>query len=211
VVRGHSHDHRRGWHDLQQRHKQHHADLYRTSDAGQGDGPACCHRTRRNTDRRTNRRMVANHFSPRWALGIGAAAGFTAALAVGLRSGPPKRATARSVISPVKSSGVPRSVSAGTKLLSNADINPTHLLALLDSEWIFRNPKTELSSANAALVWNPHGGSHPRSLSARYRVDGLKLISTPLCGSSLCARRIREHRKVIGLWLGQSLRSGYRN
>src|ERR1035441_2127347 len=102
VVRGHSHDHRRGWPDLQQRHKQHHAALYRTSDAGQGYGSACCYCTRRNTDWRTDRRMGCQSLRPSLGARYWRWGGIHRCPGRSLRSGPQREPTARRVISPVK-------------------------------------------------------------------------------------------------------------
>ena len=66
--------------DFVQRHEQHHAALDGASDAGQGYGPAGRHCTRGNADCAPIVGWVANHSGPRWALGVGAGAGFAAAL-----------------------------------------------------------------------------------------------------------------------------------
>ncbi len=81
VVCGRSRGHRRGCPDLHQRHEQHHAALDRTSDAGQGDGPAGWHCTRGN-DRLAHRSSVGLPTTSALAgrSAVGAGAGFTAAL-----------------------------------------------------------------------------------------------------------------------------------
>jgi MFS family permease len=106
VVRGHSHNHRSGCSDLRQRHQQHHAALYRTSDAGQGYGPASCHRTRGNTDWRTDHRLGCQLLRPALVARHWRDSGLRRCAGRSPRSGPPKKATARPVISSVKSASV---------------------------------------------------------------------------------------------------------
>ena len=91
---------RRGCPDLHQRHQQHHATLHRTSDAGQSYGPPGRHRTRGNADWRTHRRLGCQPLRPSLGARRGRWGGFHRCPGRSLRSGPPKRATARSVICP---------------------------------------------------------------------------------------------------------------
>ena len=88
-----------------QRHEQHHAALDRTSDAGQGDGPAGWHCTRGNTDWRTDRRLGCQPLRPALVARYWRWGGLHRCPGRSLRSGPPKRATARPVISPVSRVG----------------------------------------------------------------------------------------------------------